>query len=76
MIHKALTQAGSLIFNEIGTMGAGDNNDVMTQVDAFLEESVSKGVTAESISKADQVTAFFAQNPEAYDQYRLDQSNR
>jgi len=73
VIHKALSSAGSALFAEVGTIGGGDNNDVMTQVDAFLEQAVSK---SESISKAAKVEEFFATNPDAYDQYRLDQLNR
>jgi hypothetical protein len=73
VIHKALTSAGSMIFEEVGVLGTGDNNDVMSQIDAFLEQNVSK---SESISKAGQVEQFFAQNPDAYDQYRADQINR
>jgi hypothetical protein len=73
VIHKALSSAGTALFDEVGFIGGADNNDVMSQVDAFLEESVSK---SESISKADKVSEFFSTNPEAYDQYRLDQFNR
>ena len=73
VIHKALSSAGSALFAEVGTIGGGDNLDVMSQVDAFLEQAVSK---SESISKAAKVTEFFATNPDAYDQYRLDQINR
>ena len=67
VIHKALTSAGAALFDEVGFIGGGDNNDVMSQVSAFLDEGVSK---SESISKADQVSEFFSTNPEAYDQYR------
>lgn len=73
VIHKALTSAGSRLFDEVGFIGGADNNDIMSQVDAFLEESVSK---SESISKADKVTEFFSTNPEAYDQYVADKFSR
>lgn len=73
VVHKALSSAGARLFDEVGFIGGSDNQDVMSQVDAILEGAVSK---SESISKADQVSDFFAQNPEAYDQYRLDQFNR
>jgi hypothetical protein len=73
VIHKALSSAGAALFQEVGVVGTGDNNDVMAQIDAFLEQNVSK---SESISKADQVADFFSSNPDAYDQYRADQLNR
>lgn len=74
VIHKALTAAGSALFDEIGHVGGADNNDVMSQVDAFLEGDVSKA--GESISKAGQIEAFFAANPDAYDAYRAEFNNR
>jgi hypothetical protein len=70
VIHKALSNAGSAIFDEVGFIGGGDNNDVMTQVNAFLDEGVSK---SESVSKADAVEEFFRSNPDAYDMYRAEQ---
>jgi hypothetical protein len=76
VIHKALTSAGSMIYDEVGVLGTGDNNDVMSQIDAFLEQSVSKSEGSDSISKAAQVEQFFASNPDAYNQYRADQINR
>jgi hypothetical protein len=65
VIHKALSAAGEILFEEIGVQGAGDNNDVLRTVDAFIEENVSKA----DISKAAAVTAVFADNPDAYDEY-------
>lgn len=74
VIHKALSSAGAALYDEVGFIGGGDNLDVMSQVSAFLDADIAK--SAESISKADAVERFFATNPEAYDQYRLDQFNR
>ena len=73
VIHKALTTAGSLIFEEVGVMGMGDNADVMQRVDAFLEEGISK--SDGKISKADAMADFFLQNPAAYDEYVADRNN-
>jgi hypothetical protein len=73
VIHKALTSAGSLIFEEVGVMGMGDNADVMQRVDAFLEEGISKSDS--KISKADAMADFFLQNPAAYDEYIADRNN-
>ena len=42
VIHKALSAAGEIIFEEYGTEGAGSNNDVLTAVDAYIDENVSK----------------------------------
>lgn len=67
-IHKALTSAGSAIFDEVGFIGGGDNVDVMSQVSAFLDEGISKSESG--ISKADAMADFFSSNPDAYDQYR------
>lgn len=65
VIHKALSAAGEIIFDEIGSQGAGSNNDVLSAVDAYIEENVSKA----DISKADAVEAVFDANPGAYDEY-------
>ena len=73
VIHKALTSAGSTIFEEIGRIGGGDNADVMSRVDAFLEEGISKSDS--KVSKADAMADFFLQNPAAYDEYIADRNN-
>lgn len=65
VIHKALSAAGSMIFEEVGFEGAAANNDVLYAVDQFIEENVSKS----EISKAEAVSAVFDANPDAYDQY-------
>lgn len=65
VIHKALSAAGEIIFEEYGTEGAGSNNDVLTAVDAYIDENVSKS----DISKAEAVEAVFDANPGAYDEY-------
>lgn len=64
VIHKALTAAGS-IFEEIGKSGGNSNNDVLSMVDAYIEENISKS----DISKAEAVEAIFTANPAAYDEY-------
>ena len=65
VIHKALSAAGEILFEEMGVQGAADNNDVLRQVDEFIDENVSKV----DISKAQAVEAVFAENPQAYDEY-------
>ena len=72
VIHKALGSAGDMIFAEIGYQGQADNNDVLSQVDAYIEQNVSKS----DISKAEAVEAVFADNPDAYDEYLSTRSFR
>ena len=74
VIHKALTAAGEALYEEIGYIGGGDNVDVISQVDAYLSEGVSKA--AEGISKAAAMEEFFAKNPEAYDMYLAERTYR
>jgi hypothetical protein len=64
VIHKALTAAGS-IFDEVGYTGGNSNNDVLSMVDRYIEENISKA----DISKAEAVEAVFLANPAAYDEY-------
>lgn len=70
VIHKALTSSGAALFDEIGYVGGGDNADVMSQVEAALDEAVSK--SEDGISKADAMESFFLTNPAAYDEYLAD----
>ena len=67
VIHKALTTAGQILFTELGYEGSGDNVDPFKQVEAYLEEqSVSK---SGDVSKAQSITDFYSDNPQAYDEY-------
>jgi hypothetical protein len=75
VIAKALdaaSEAFEYIQSEVGYQGGGSNNEVITAVDAFLEESVSKG----DISKASAMEGFFDDNPEAYDEYMASRNSR
>ena len=65
VIHKALSAAGEILFEEVGTQGYASNNDVLTSVDAYIDENIAKA----DISKAQAVEAVFAENPNAYDEY-------
>lgn len=67
VIHKALTNAGKSIFDEIGLIGGSDNRDPMAAIDAAVEASISKSGTP--ISKAEATEAYFLAHPEAYDDY-------
>lgn len=69
IIGKALSyasEATDYIYDEYGAIGGGDNSDVMSQVNAIVDETVSKsaGYGAEELT-----AEFFANNPGAYDDY-------
>jgi len=71
VIHKALSTAGSALFDEIGLIGGGDNSDPFAQVEAAIEAQVSK--SGQTISKAEATEAYFLEHPEAYDAYLREQ---
>ena len=65
VIHKALGAAGEILFEEVGTVGHGTNNDVLNTVDAYIDENIAKA----DVSKSEAVEAVFSANPDAYDEY-------
>ena len=71
VIHKALSAAGSMLFEELGFQGGGDNADVFTQVEAAVKQSVSKA--AGNTTEAAALAEFFEANPEFYDAYLAEQ---
>lgn len=72
VIAKCLETAGSMLFEEIGYQGGGDNADIMDQVSAFAKERVEVG---KSVSPSD-IEAVFEENPAAYDDYLSAQRGR
>jgi len=77
VIAKALdaaSEAISYMSSELGFEGGGDNNEVISQVDAFLDESLSK--SEDKISKAEAMEGFFVENPVAYDEYLSTRNSR
>lgn len=72
VIHKALSSAGEMIFDEIGYIGGGDNVDVLSQVDNIIDGAIQKNAEGANISKAEAMADFFASNPAAYDEYLAD----
>ena len=62
VIAKCLEGAGSMIFEEKGYIGGGDNTDILSQVEARAVE-IGKSASPEN------VTAVFDQSPEAYNEY-------
>lgn len=66
VIAKCLESAGSMIFDEIGNIGGGDNVDIMDQVNAQAQELVTKAADS---TVPDMVNQIFESNPQAYDEY-------
>lgn len=65
VIAKCLDGASEMIFAEAGFIGGGDNDDIMSQVEAQAFE-IGKSASAENIAKV------FDEHPDAYDQYLAD----
>ena len=74
VIHKALTAAGQMLYTEAGYDGRAAAEDPLAALEAELAEQVSKGADGAPVSKAAAMTAFFDQNPEAYDALRADRT--
>jgi hypothetical protein len=70
VIHKALSAAGDIIFEEIGITGnaTADGSDPMEQAEQYAASQVSKS-GSEVISKAKAVEEFYMTNPDAYEDY-------
>jgi hypothetical protein len=73
VIAKCLETAGSILFEEAGYQGGGDNTDVFSQVEAHAYDSFGK---SENFNPASAISTVFDQNPEAYDEYLSAQRNR
>lgn len=67
VIAKCLEGAGAMIFDEQGYIGGGDNQDIMSAVEARASEEIGKSAGASDI------TSVFDQTPEAYDEYLASQ---
>jgi hypothetical protein len=70
VIHKALCSAGEMLFTEAGYDGRAIAEDPMAEIEALVEGQVAKG----DVSKAGALTAFFDDNPGAYDAYRAERT--
>jgi hypothetical protein len=69
VIGKALqfaAEAQDALYYEVGSVGGGDNSDVLQMVDAHVDSYVGKG---SGFSREELTAEVFANNPEAYDQY-------
>jgi hypothetical protein len=58
-----------MLYTEAGFDGMGAPEDPMDQIDAFLDERVSK---SDGRSRESLTTAFFDENPAAYDALRAE----
>lgn len=65
VIHKAFEAAGAAIFEEYGAVGGGGQTDIYDEVEAAIEQQVSKS----GVSREDAISDFFLNNPDAYDEY-------
>lgn len=68
VIGKALAfaaEAQDALYTEVGSIGGGDNSDVLNMVNAHVDGYVGKADTGREALIAE----VFANNPEAYDQY-------
>jgi hypothetical protein len=72
VIHKALCAAGEMLYAEAGYDGRAIAEDPMAEIEAMVEGQVSKGEG--KVSKAGALTAFFDDNPGAYDAYRAERT--
>jgi hypothetical protein len=74
VIHKALTAAGSMLFEELGYQGGGDNADVLTEVDQAIAAEVSKADS--NVSREQAIVKAFQSDNSLYDAYLADRANR
>jgi hypothetical protein len=73
VIAKCLETAGTILFEEVGFQGGGDNTDIYSQVEAAAHEEFGK---AENFNSAEAINKVFEMNPDAYEEYLSEQRNR
>jgi len=69
VIAKCLEASGAALFNEVGYIGGGDNDDIMSRVEAQAVE-IGKSASPEN------VVTVFDQSPDAYNEYLASQRGR
>lgn len=69
---EAASDATEELFEEIGKRGGGDNSDIFTQVEAAVDEVISKT----NLSREEAIAQVFNENPEAYDNYLAEKRQR
>lgn len=79
-LNKVFEATGNVLFQELGRAGTGsvDGTDPFKVVEELIAtgEGVSKSTTGKTLSKAAQTEAYFAENPEAYDEYMASKASR
>lgn len=71
VLDQALSAAGELGYDEIGTAG-GAQPEIMYEVEAYADRLVGKS----DLSREEAVVAMFEANPAAYDEYLAEQNGR
>lgn len=66
VIAKCLETAGTILFEEAGYQGSGENADPMAVVEAFANENIQK---SEGSTRESMIAKVFDENPAAYDEY-------
>lgn len=66
VIAKCLETAGTILFEEVGYQGSGENADPMAVVEAWANENIQK---SEGVSRETMISKVFDENPAAYDEY-------
>lgn len=71
VINKALETAGTILFEETGYQGGGENADVMSMVESYAREEIGKSAEGGYVGapSAADISKVFEENPNAYDEY-------
>lgn len=75
ILHKALSSAGEMLFQELGYAGGAENGDVLSEVDQAIEAEISKAKGGDETREQLIVKAFQTDNS-LYDQYLADRAQR
>ena len=70
VIAKCLETAGTILFEEAGFRGGGENADVMSMVEGYASEQIGKSAGPTDIASV------FESNPQAYEEYLSAQRTR
>jgi len=66
VIAKCLETAGTILYEEVGYQGSGENADPMAVVEAYANENIQK---SDGGSREAMISKVFDENPAAYDEY-------
>lgn len=65
ILDRLFSSVGEQLYDEFGKGGTGDSLSVFDQVDALADEVVAKA----DMTREQAITAIFAENPDAYEEY-------